>query len=135
MRLHVCLSVLAFTLGSCAKSSSTATRGDSDWLVNLASEKVGQGPTIEANESGSFSLCWKDAVNPSNSMPVLNFIIVRMADHKVVEQGAVTMGTVKWTDDYQLEVSHTPGQVELDRGVNSTTRTISLTKYLDVIGR
>lgn len=129
------LCVWAIILSSCAKPSSPTAVVTTDWLTSMATEQVGQGSSIEANENKSFALCWKDATNPSNNMHVLKFIIVRMADHKVVEQGSVTMGAVKWMTDYKVEVSHAPGQVELDRGVNSTTRTIDLTKYMDVIGK
>lgn len=135
MRRCISLLVWALVLWSCAKPSTITTVGTTDWLDALASEQIGQGSTIEANQNKSFALCWKDATNPSNNMHVLKFIIVRMADHKVVEQGSVTMGAVKWMTDYKVEVSHAPGQVELERGVNSTTRTIDLTKYMDVIGR
>jgi hypothetical protein len=135
MRYGVCLFLLAIILGSCAKPPITAATSTNDWLETLTTGEVGKGSTIEANQNNSFTLCWNEAANPSNNMPVLKFIIVRMSDHKVVEQGSVTMGSIKWTDDYQVEVSHAPGQVELERGVNKTTRTIELSKYLDVIGR
>lgn len=106
-----------------------------DWLTAVASQNTGPGSTIESNRNGSFSLCWNDSVNPANNVHVLKFVIVRMSDHKVVEQGSVTMGSIRWTGDYVVEVSHAPGQVQLDRAVNTTTRTIDLKKYLDVIGK
>jgi hypothetical protein len=58
-----------------------------------------------------------------------------MSDHKVVEQGAVTMGEVRWSDDYKVEVSHRQGQVQLERSPESNIRTIDVKKYLDAIGR
>lgn len=119
---------------SCA-SSVTTSNTPTDWLVDLASEKIGEDPSIEKNQSQSFALCWRNFTNPSNNMPIVNFVVVRMADHRVVEQGSVTMGSVNWKTDYQVEISTAPGQIELERGVNATTRTIDLTKYLDMISK
>jgi len=126
--------VVVVILGSCATTTTTSSVSQSDWLETLASGQVGKDATIERNLNQSFALCWNNKVNPSNNMPVLQFIIVRMSDHKVVEQGAVTMGSIKWIADYEVEVSHAPDQVVLDRGNNTTIRTINVKKYLDVVG-
>jgi len=126
--------LVALILSSCATTTTTTSSvSQGDWLDNLAAQKVGKDATIERNNNQSFSLCWNNKVNPSNSMPVLQFIIVRMSDHKVVEEGAVTMGSIKWISDYEVEISHAPDQVVLDRGTNTTTRTINVRKYLDVV--
>ncbi len=137
MTFRACMLLGVLLVSSCAKTVTTTKVpvAKNDWLTTLATEKIGEGSSIETNLTQSFALCSKNITNPSNNVPVLNFVIVRMSDHKVVEQGAVTMGEVKWKTDYQVEVSHTEGQVELERSANSTTRTIDLTKYLDVIGR
>lgn len=135
MRLLSSLLLPAVILSSCATVTTTSSTAKTDWLTELATQQIGQDATIEQNLNQSFALCWKDSTNPANNVPVLKFIIVRNSDHKVVEQGAVTMGAVKWTDDYEVEVSPAPGQVELERSPNSTTRKIDLKKYLDVIGR
>ena len=132
MRLLSSLLVVVI-LGSCATTTTTSSVSQGDWLDNLASQKIGNDATIERNNNQSFALCWNNKVNPSNSMPVLQFIIVRMSDHKVVEEGAVTMGSIKWISDYDVEISHAPDQVVLDRGTNTTTRTINVKKYLDVV--
>jgi hypothetical protein len=136
MRFGSSLCLWTLVLSSCATATKQMAPLEQDaWLPALATQHVGQGATIESNRNGSFSLCWNDSVNPSNNVHVLKFVIVRMSDHKVVEQGSVTMGSIGWKSDYEVEVSHKQGQVELDRGTNSTTRTIDLKKYLDVIGR
>jgi hypothetical protein len=132
MRVFSSLLVVVI-LGSCATTTTTRSVSHDDWLGNLASEQVGKDATIERNNNQSFALCWSNKVNPSNNMPVLQFVIVRMSDHKVVEQGAVTMGSIKWISDYDVEVSHAPDQVVLDRGNNTTIRTINVKKYLDVV--
>src|SRR5690242_15042086 len=117
MRTQIRLVVLATVVAACAsvKTSTSGSSQDNAWLLDLASQNIGDSPTIEANKDASFSLCWKDK-ETSNQVPALQFIIVRMSDHKVVEQGSVTMGEVRWTSDYQVEVSHRQGQVQLERG-------------------
>jgi hypothetical protein len=136
MLLRLGLFAFAAIFGACAgaKTSTAPNNADQEWLVKLASEKVGERPTIEANQDASFSLCWNDKMN-NNQIPALQFIIVRMSDHKVVEEGSVTMGEVRWTNDYEVEVSPREGQVQLARGPESNTRRINVKKYLDAIGR
>jgi hypothetical protein len=102
---------------------------DPAWLSELAEEKVGSSPTIERNKNESFALCWKDAPN-SSSIPVLQFIIVRMVDHRVMEQGSATMADINWTGDYEIQVTSKQGQAELQRSAGSVTRTIDVRKYL-----
>jgi hypothetical protein len=132
--MRLCLGFVAATifLFSCAGSKSSAVSVASthpSWLVDIASQKVGSSPTIESNKTGTFFLCWQDKEEAGN-VPVVQYIIVRTSDRRVVEQGSVTMGEVRWTGDYQVEVSHKQGQVELERSANSTTRVIDLKKYL-----
>jgi hypothetical protein len=136
MAMPIRLIALAVFFVSCAggKSAKSTIEPDDKWLMDLATQEVGSPPTIEPNRDGSFSLCWKDK-EMENRMPALQFIIVRMSDHKVVEQGAVTMGEVRWSDDYKVEVSHRQGQVQLERSPESNIRTIDVKKYLDAIGR
>jgi hypothetical protein len=130
-----CLGFVAFAifLLSCAGSrqSTAVTVGSThpQWLLDLAKQNVGLNPVIESNKTGSFFLCWQDR-ETENSVPSLQYVIVRTSDHRVVEQGSVTMGEVKWTGEYEVEISHKQGQVELARSANSTTRVIDLKKYL-----
>ena len=132
--MRSCLGFVAFAifLFSCAGSKSTAVSVASTnpaWLVDLAKEKVGSSPAIESNKTGTFFLCWQDKEG-EGSVPSLQYVIVRTGDHSVVEQGSVTMGEVKWTGEYEVEISHKQGQVELARSANSTIRLIDLKKYL-----
>jgi hypothetical protein len=123
--------IIAIVVSACAgpKVVAPAPPRDPAWLVELAAEKVGSNPNIEKNTNETFSLCWKDMPN-SSSIPVLQFIIVRMGDHRVMEQGSATMADVKWTGDYEIQVSPKQGQAELERSANSVTRTIDVRKYL-----
>jgi hypothetical protein len=132
MRFCLGFVVVTIFLFSCAGSKSTAVSVASthpEWLTTLAKEKVGASPTIESNKTGTFFLCWEEKEDAGN-MPAVHYAIVRTGDRRVVEQGSVTMGEVKWSGDYQVEISHKPGQVELARSANSTTRVIDLKKYL-----
>ena len=136
MRISAGLLGIAVVLVACAggKPRATSPPQDNAWLVNLATQKVGDNVTIEANRDASFTLCWKDKETESK-VPAVQFIIVRMSDHKIVEEGSATMGEVRWISDYEVEVSHRQGQVQLERGPQSNTRIISVKKYLDVVGR
>lgn len=132
MRLCLGFVAVAILLFSCAGSQPSAVSVASTnppWLVDLAKQKVGPSPAIESNKTGTFFLCWQDKESESG-VPSLQYIIVRTGDQRVVEQGSVTMGEVKWTGEYEVEISHKQGQVELARSANSNRRVINLKKYL-----
>ena len=104
-------------------------------LDALIESKLGAGSVATKNRNGSFTLCQIEKENPSNNTTTVHFIIIRMYDQKVVEEGTVTMGAVEWTGEYEVQVSHKPGQVELERNSNTTVRKIDLLRYLDGLAR
>lgn len=93
-------------------------------------KRIGQNAEKVMNRTQTFTLYRKIKVNESNEIPVLFFVIVRNDDQRIVEEGSVTMGTIEWIADYELEISQTTGQAQLPRNENSNSRKIDLRKYL-----
>ena len=99
-------------------------------IETVVMEHLGEGVEIVANRDGSFSLATKETTNPENNLPVLKYVVVRSYDWKVVEQGAVTMSKIEWASDYEIEISHAQGQVQLQRDTNTAVRRIDLRRHL-----
>ncbi|MBK6263467.1 hypothetical protein JKA74_00355 [Marivirga sp. S37H4] len=42
----------------------------------------------------------------------LKYIVIKIADNSVIKKGSIPNGSVKWADDYQLEIVAPPGMPE-----------------------
>jgi hypothetical protein len=121
---------ISMLLAGCASSRTQTQQVPVDDLQQMVDDRIGKDAFSTENKDGSFALYKKEETNPSNSMPVIKYLIVRMYDKKVVEEGSVTMGTVEWSADYEVEISQAPGQPQLAREQNSTSRRIDVRKYI-----
>lgn len=119
---------LMLILAGCAAPKPVQAPVDS--LQRTIDARLGTDAVATKNKSGSFVLYTKEEVNPVNNMPVMRYLIVRMYDKKVVEEGGVTMATIGWVSDFELEISPAAGQPQLAREGNSPTRRIDLRKYI-----
>jgi hypothetical protein len=109
--------------GLCAQKLDTVA-------VKSIARSMGGDPTITANTSGSFFLATTEKLNPDNQLPTTRYIIVRAFDSKIVEEGSVTMASLKWKSDVEVLVQPLPGQVGLPRGNQTTERIIDLRPHL-----
>lgn len=114
--------------------SAQPPQANADTLTQTVEARLGKDAVASTNKDGSFTLFKKEAVNTTNNLPVIRYLIVRMYDKKIVEEGSVTMGAVDWSADYEVEISQAPGQPQLARDRNSTSRKIDVRKYI-VTGR
>jgi hypothetical protein len=101
-----------------------------DDLQQTVEARLGKDAVEIKNKDGSFSLYTKEHIDPANGIPVIKYLIVRMYDKKAVEEGSVTMGAVGWSGDYEVEISQAPGQPQLARDRNATSRKIDVRKYI-----
>lgn len=115
-------------LTGCAVSH--AVQSGSEAIQHDVDNPLGHGAVGSTNKSGSFTLYTLEEVDASNNIPVIKYAIVRTSDKRVVENGSVTMGVVKWSSEYEVEIAPAPGQPQLARGQNSTTRKIDLRKFI-----
>ena len=98
-------------------------------LEVLIERRLGKNVLTSTNKDGSFMLCQKETENGSNQVMSLRFLIIRLYDRRIVEEGSATMAGADWSGDFEVEIFQAPGQAQLDRGQNSTTRKIDLRKY------
>ena len=106
-----------------------AQKADTLAIKKLASAMGGQ-PTVTANISGSFFLATAEKTNPDNQLPITRYIIVRAYDQKIVEEGTVTMASLKWKSDVEVIVEPMQGQVGLPRSAQTSQRIIDLRPHL-----
>jgi hypothetical protein len=99
-----------------------------DKLEVLCQNRLGADAMIEKNKTATFALGKK--ASESGSIQQVQFIVIRLADLQVVEEGSVSLAEVVWTGDYEISIQDIPGQVKLNRDENSFVRKIDLKKYI-----
>lgn len=66
--------------------------------------KLGEPYEVSYNKSQTYALC-QQARSGDHIQRRFNYIIVRLADNKVIKEGSFRMGYVKWLDEDSIEVS------------------------------
>jgi hypothetical protein len=110
------------------KNAFAQTVDSTTYKIGLS--RLGENFDFQYNQEGSFVLCTKEVENTENNLPVVKYLVIRMYDKKIVEEGSVTMSQVIWSGLYELEVSQKPGQIQLSRDDHSVQKKIDLRKHL-----
>lgn len=98
-------------------------------LESQVASKIGADADVSKNNNETFVLYTKKTVDESSQMMQLKFLIVRLLDKRIVEEGSITMGQMEWRGNYQLQISPLEGQVGLPRQGQSELKTIDLNRY------
>ena len=103
--------LLIFTsIVACSSSSKTAQAE----LDSLVKTKLGSHYTIAYNVSKTYALCQQspggDRMNRS-----YKFIVVKIADRKIVKEGSFKNGYVKWSEDNSIEVGSAGRDEKIDK--------------------
>jgi hypothetical protein len=94
---YICLALM--TLLSCKAAES---QSNDDTLQAEIKSKLGNEVIIENSVNGTFAL-YKQAPG-GHAGRVYKYLVVRIADKKIVTEGNYKLGYVKWKDDSTLEV-------------------------------
>ena len=117
-RLSVLILQLAiiFTLVSC-----TSARKDFgsvelvDRFRELAVAKYVDNITYRVNLTHSYVLCYKQSrPTSSNPFPPVQFFVYDLWNERVLFEDSLAKGSIKWLNDYQIQVSTIPGIVTGD---------------------
>jgi hypothetical protein len=73
-------------------------------LDAIAKSKLGSAFTIKYNESKTFALCEQVMGAGDHSQRSFKFIVVRVSDNSVTNEGSFRNGHVKWISDSSIEV-------------------------------
>jgi len=99
---------------NCAKSvQSDKTQIDHHLLVSeLAKDKYGDSFTIQENETKEFYLV--SSRSKSASETAIKFFIYEKEKQLIIHEDIITLGSVKWTGRYKINVQKFPGVVKLN---------------------
>ncbi len=93
-------------------------------LSTLVAEKLGENATVQNNEDGTFTLCMKE----NTSTLSVSYIIVKLNDLTIVEEGNTARASFAWIDTYKIEIREIPGMVK--KGDQHTPgKIIDVTRY------
>jgi hypothetical protein len=76
-------------------------------VIGCSFSAIAQSVKID-NKDKSFTLIRNDTTNASG-IPVLKYKVLRNADKKIVLEGAVTMGVIEWSANYELQEARSLG--------------------------
>src|SRR5579872_4059758 len=100
------LALLLFIMPSCQPATAVQQSQAVTTLQKISETEIGADAKIETNKSGTFALISKDK-NRS-----VEYIVVRMADLKVVIKEKIVAGSVIWSGEMQIRESRVPGIIK-----------------------
>ena len=100
-------------LVSCNKSSKKATAdapSSGDVLRDYASQKLGEDYKVIFNKSNEFAaISAEHKIKPSDPLPTIKFEVVQITPFESIFADVVPGGSLKWADEYILEVTSKVG--------------------------
>lgn len=118
--LHLILMIMVIV--SCTSASLPAAQKTLSMVVE---EKLGDDAMVQQNKDTTFALATKE--NPSTLS--VSYIIVRLRDLSIVEEGNSPRASFSWVDTYKIEIKETPGIVKKG-DENRPGKFIDVTKYI-----
>ena len=107
---------IVFTLASCASAKKDSNSVDSvEKYRKLAVDKYKDNITYRVNLTHSYVLCYKQSRPTSqNPFPPVQFFVYDLKNEKVLFEDSLANASIKWLNDYQIQVSTIPGIVTGD---------------------
>lgn len=103
-------SIVVFA-GACAHSQIFEENRTENYKV-IASEKLGPEPVYDLNPDKTHVLAYKqEKKSARNPNPFLHFLLYDIANDKLIYEDKLSSGSVKWINDFQIEVETIPGAV------------------------
>jgi hypothetical protein len=119
------LLLVSIALTSCRGSQKN--RGQKPELQALADKILGPENVIEYNEARTFALC-QQKPQADHARRQYRYVVVRLENNTIVQQGVFSMGYVKWVDNRSIEVFS--GSVS-PTGEGSSKKIIQLTSPVE----
>ena len=85
------------------------------------SEKI-TNPQVDYNTAQDFILCQEKA--SSTQAGILKYIIIRVSDKKILQEGYFRPGYIKWVHDYEIEIFNAPGVIRDHETLEKYKKTI-----------
>jgi len=107
---------IVFALASCAPAKTDSKSVASvDNYRKLAVDKYKDNITYRVNLTHSYVLCHKQSRPTSlNPFPPVQFFVYDLKQERVLFEDSLANGSLKWLNDFQIQVSTIPGIVTGD---------------------
>lgn len=108
--------ILVFFIAGC--------KGSKDYLTyskEIASEKLGIECECSLSESESYTLCFSNQKDASQSGMGVNFFVMDNKSKEIVFEESIDRGTVYWEDDQRIAMFYTPGIMRNDQSRDDFT--------------
>lgn len=83
--------------------------------LQVISEKIGDNAIIDYNKDRSFALIQEKFSVVQDSEYTSSYLIIRMSDNKIIKEGKVVHGYIKWINDDIIEIFEMPGLIKDDQ--------------------
>lgn len=116
------LIIMIMAIVSCKSASLPTTQKT---LASLVAGKLGENAFVQKNKDATFALCTKE----NTSTLSVSYIIVKLNDLTVVEEGNTARASFAWIDTYKIEIKEIPGMVKKEQE-KIPGKIIDVTKYI-----
>ena len=101
--LTLCLVSVSITLMNCKAGNIP---GDSNLpFEEVVKSKLGPQFSVDQNSNHSHALCTQTRSENDHARRIFKYIVVRLSDHVVVNEGSFSMGYVRWINYNSIEVA------------------------------
>lgn len=80
--------------------------------LQVISEKIGDNAIIDYNQDRSFALVQEKFTVVQDTEYTSSFLVIRMSDNKIIKEGKVVHGYIKWINDDIIEIFEMPGVIK-----------------------
>ncbi len=104
-------------LMSCSQKTSNNT--------NPIRAKLGDNYKTSASPDGKFQLFFTEKDNKTNT-PTIKYVVTPTNSAKIILEGNLAMGRIKWLDDSRLEILDLPGIIKDNQSETDFIKIINL---------
>lgn len=108
---YLILVVAFITISSCSKKASSQSSNTN--YKDVAYEAL-DAPQVnfQENETKEYVLATFQENGGVPGPQSLKYVIIKIADNSIVNKESVPQGSVKWSNDYQVEITAPPGIIK-----------------------
>lgn len=117
MKKSIIYTFLVLFIASCgaSKVGNTAQVGESTYKEK-ATEILGKDLAFTKNDSKSYVLCVNEIKGtPKQPRNTISFVVINLNNNSVALENKIEGGTVKWSDNLEVEIYRTPGIMRDDQ--------------------
>jgi hypothetical protein len=101
--ITLCVLSVSIVLLSCQAGNTQASSNVS--LEEVVKSKLGPQFSTDHNSNHSYALCQQTRSENDHARRNFKYIVVRLSDNKIMNEGSFVMGHVKWVSNNAIEVA------------------------------